>query len=94
MPPEEKNTPLPDPTPPPDPGANAPPAATAVVNGRTESEIAMADELDRTKRELSSTEAQKKDREMRIAQLEDQLRQLKEFQPPKKSGLTVLDWED
>lgn len=76
----EKETPAPDapapdpeapqnppaPSKPPVPAAPAPPAALAVVTGKTEAEIALEKKL--------------KDRELELAEKEDQLKQLKDLQ--------------
>lgn len=72
----------PSPAPPPQPSAApdaAPPAAarTVTTGQRTEREIQLEAELQRERDQHTSTAAEKKQREVRIAELEDELHRLK-----------------
>lgn len=72
-------------------GPTAPPAASTVINGtRTEREISLEAELNTEKLTHAQTAKEKKDRELRIAELQDELHRLKSApRPPleKKSAL-------
>lgn len=59
------------------PAAPPPAARTVVTATRTEREVELQGELDGVRGELASTAAEKKERELRIMQLEDELRALK-----------------
>lgn len=87
---------------PPAPEPARPPAAGAVVQGRTEHEIELETELDNERKAHATTATEKKQRELRISELEDELRRLREPprdppQPRKKkspSGMReFLGWE-
>lgn len=67
----------PDP-PTPAPAPIDPPAAKAVLEGdRTEREIQLQEELQSERERTTKLDANKRDRETKIAELEDQLRQLR-----------------
>lgn len=89
----------PDPTDPgapaPTPEPAAPPAAEVVLKGKkTEREIQLQAELDSERSSHTKTAKEKKDREVRIAELEDELHKLKSAaQPaPKKSFLDISEF--
>lgn len=87
----------PDPEPgapgnPPTPEPAAPPAARAVLNGpRTEREVSLEAELEAERNSHGKTAKEKKDREVRINELEDELRRLKNPPPPARQDRTALE---
>lgn len=54
-----------------------PPAASIVHSGKSEREVNLEQELEDTRRQLTTTAEEKKAREVRINELEDELRALK-----------------
>jgi colicin import membrane protein len=73
----------PPPPPPAPPAPAAPPAAHTVATAqRTEREISLQAELDTERTRHATTAAEKKDRETRIAELEDELHRLKATPTP------------
>ena len=84
------NSPANPPAPAPPPAA--PPAAKVVVTGqRTEREIALESDLETEKRTHAQTAKEKKDRELKIAELEDQLHKLREPPRPAPEKKTALE---
>ena len=80
------------------PAAPPPAARTVVTATRTEREVELQSELDGVRGELTTTAAEKKERELRIMQLEDELRALKtstkssrEIVHPAKGPWTFFD---
>lgn len=79
-----------------------PPAAQTVTSGtKTEREVTLEKDLAKAHGDLATTAQEKKDKEMRIMELEDQLFRLKkslEPEPKKKAGsswrLTLLEDEE
>lgn len=73
------------------PAPAPPPAAAVVVSGqKTEREIALEGELNAERSNHATTAKEKKEREVKIAELEDQLRTLR-AEPAKKKGRGILD---
>jgi hypothetical protein len=80
-----QNTPTTTPAPPgPTPAAPAaPPATKIVVEGELDERIVdLQAQLDETIQRLTRTEAEKKQRELDVAQLQDQLRAARQQPPP------------
>jgi hypothetical protein len=80
-----------NPPPPPDKPV-VPPAAAAVISGtKTEAEIKLETDLKDERDRHANTEAEKKNREIRISELEDELRRLRDVQSgparPSKRGM-------
>lgn len=75
-------------------------AATVIAGKRTEREIELERDLDDERGRHATTAKEKKDRELRIAELEDELRRLKEIPATpaaKKTGglrLSILEDEE
>jgi hypothetical protein len=88
----------PVPSGPPAPAPGAPPAAKVVNTGpRSEREISLEAELETERGSHAKTAKEKKDRETRIAELEDELHRLKQPparpQPDRKTDLEeFFDW--
>ena len=69
---------------------NPPPAAATVLTGtRSERETSLQAELEAERGSHAKTAKEKKDREVRISELEDELRRLKS--PPAKADRTALE---
>jgi hypothetical protein len=76
--------------PPPQPPPAAPPAAKIVLTGeKSERETSLETELEAERNSHARTAKDKKDREVRIAELEDQLHKLKT--PPQPKAKSLLD---
>ena len=75
----ENAPPIPEPVPQPQPQpSDPPPAARVVLTGqRTERELTLETELETEKSSHAKTAKEKKDRETRIAELEDELHRLR-----------------
>src|SRR5690242_9342045 len=72
--------------------ASPPPAAAAVISGtKTEAELNLEKDLKDERDRHATTAAEKKQREIRISELEDELRRLREIQSarpvPSKRGM-------
>lgn len=65
----------------------APPAAATVLSGTIDERLVnLQEQLDAARREVASTAQQKKDRELTIAQLQDQLRAATKPEPRETRG--------
>jgi hypothetical protein len=75
------------------PAAVSPPAGRIVVSAtRTEREVELQSELEQERSAHASTAAEKKERELRIMQLEDELRTLKTAAVPAHPGSSRGSW--
>lgn len=93
MPETEQNPPAPPaPAPTPAPAAR-PPAAAVVVDGKTEREVLLEAQLATERSGHDLTREQKKQREVKIAELEDELHRLR--QPPRPQPTSKTDeWKE